>query len=94
MEAKEVEIIDNPVAVAGVTLIPVAKVSIGCWPGKRSISFSGVKQPIIVVIASPSTRKAFRITGEEVPLDQLAQEVPRIKEILDCDSSIKSKPKN
>ena len=82
MEKKKVAI-DNPVAVAGVTLIPVAKVSLNYWHGNRGISFFGVKQPLSVVVVSPSARRAFHITGEEVPLDQLIEEIPDIKEILE-----------
>ncbi len=82
MEKKEVEI-GNPVTVAGVTLIPVIKVSLNYWRSNGSISFFGVKQPINVVVVSSSARRAFRITGDEVPLDQLIQEVPGIKEVLE-----------
>jgi uncharacterized spore protein YtfJ len=82
MEKEEVKI-DNPVAVGGVTLIPVAKVSLNCRHISGGISFFGAKQPVSVVVVSPSAKRAFRITGEEVPLDQLIQEVPDIKEILD-----------
>ena len=81
MEKKEVRI-GNPVAVAGVTMIPVAQVSLNYWCGDRGISFFGVQRPVSVVVVSPSAAKAFRITGEEVPLDQLMQEVPGLKEIL------------
>ena len=82
MEKKEVRI-GNSVTVAGVTVIPVVEVSLNYRHGNRSISFLGVKQPVSVVVVSPSARRAFRITGEEVPLDQLMQEVPDIKEILE-----------
>ena len=82
MEKKEVGI-DNPVAVAGVTLIPIVKVSLNYWRGNSGVSFFGVKQPFGVVVVSPSAKRAFRITGEEVPLDQLIQEVPGIKEVLE-----------
>jgi len=81
MERKEVRL-DNPVAFGGITLIPVTKVSLNCWRGKGGISFFGVKQPIGVVVVSPSAKRAFRITGEEVSLDQLILEVPSIKEVL------------
>ena len=81
MEKKEVEI-GNPVTIAGVTLIPVIKVSLNYWRRNGDISFFGAKQPIGVVVVSPSAKRAFRITGEEVPLDQFIQEVPRIKEVL------------
>jgi len=82
MEKKKVEI-GNPVTVAGVTLIPVIKVSLNYWRSNGSVSFWGVKQPIGLVVVSSSARRAFRITGEEVPLDQLIQEVPGIKELLE-----------
>ena len=82
MEKKQV-VIDNPVAVAGVTLIPVIKVSLNYWRHNGGISFFGVKQPVNVVVVSPSAKRAFKITGEEVPLGQLIQEVPDIEEALE-----------
>lgn len=81
MEKKEVEI-GSPVAVRGVTLIPVTKVSLNSWRRKGSISSFGIKQPVSIVVVSPSEKRAFRITGEEVPLDQLIKEVPAIKELI------------
>ncbi len=82
MEKKEV-VIDNPVTIAGVTLIPIVMISQNYWQGNGGISFMGVKQPVSVIVVSPSAKKAFKITGEEVPLDQLIQEVPGVKEILE-----------
>ena len=82
MERKEVEI-GNSVTVAGVTLIPVIKVSLNYWRRNGSLSFFGVKQPIGMVVVSPSGKRALRITGQEVPLDQFIQEVPGMKEVLE-----------
>ena len=82
MEKKELEI-DKPVKIAGVIMIPIAKVSLNYWRSNSGISFFGVKQPVSVVVVSPLAKKAFRITGEEVLLDQLIQEVPGIKEVLE-----------
>jgi len=81
MEKEEV-IIENPVAVAGITLVPVTKLSLNYWHGKHNLSCFGVKQPVGVVVVSPSTKRAFRITGEEISLDQLIIEAPGIKEVL------------
>ena len=81
METKEA-VINNPVTIAGVTLIPIVRVSQSYWHGNSGISFIGFKQPVSVVVISPSVKKAFRVTGEEVPLDQLIQEVPGVKEII------------
>jgi len=81
MENKEI-IIERPVVIAGVTLIPVVKVSMNCHSGE-GISFFGFKQPISIVLASTSMKRAFRMTGEEVTLEQLIQEVPDMQEVLE-----------
>ena len=82
MEKKRV-IIGSPVAIAGITLILVTKMSLNCQPGGNNIFFSGVKQPVGIVVASPSTKKAFDITGKEIPLNQLIQEAPGLAGILE-----------
>ena len=82
MEKEEV-VIGNPLEVAGVTIVPLVKVSLNYWHGNGGISFFSVKQPIGVLVVSVSAKRAFRITGEEIPLDQLIQEVPNIKEMLE-----------
>ena len=64
-------------------MIPVTKVSLNCQRSGGRISLFGLKQPVSVVVASPSQKRAFRITGEEVPLDQLIQEVPAVKEAVE-----------
>ena len=75
--------VDNPVAIAGVTIIPVVEVSLNHLHGNSGFSFFGIKQPVSVVVVSPLGEMAFRITGEEVPLDQLIEEVPSIKHMLE-----------
>jgi len=82
MEREEIRI-EAPFAVAGVTLVPIVKARLTSWHGKGRLSFFGMKQPVSVVVVSPQARRAFRINGEEVSLDQLAKEVPGIKEILE-----------
>ena len=82
MEKKEI-IIEKPVVVAGITLVPVAKVSLNHWCCKHGFSCFDIKQPVSVVVISPSAKKAFRITGEEVSLDQLITEIPDIKEVVE-----------
>ena len=82
MEKEKVEL-ENPVAVAGITLVPVTKVSLNYWSNRGGLSCFGVKQPVGVVVVSPSAKRAFRITGEEISLDQLIAEIPGIKEVLE-----------
>jgi uncharacterized spore protein YtfJ len=81
MEKKEVTII-NPVTVAGINIIPVSKVTINGWHGKQGFACSGNKQPDIIIIATPTEKRAFRVTGEEITLQKLAQEMPNIMETL------------
>ena len=75
--------ISSPVAIAGVTLILVIKVSVNCQGAGSNIFFSGVKQPVNVVVASPSTKKAFNIDGDEIPIGPLLQEVPDLAGMLE-----------
>ena len=82
MEEREVRI-GNPVAVAGVTLIPLVEISHNYWRHGSSLSTFVTKQPVSLVVVSPSTKKALKISGEEVPLEQLIHEVPAISEILE-----------
>ena len=82
MEKTEVTI-ESPVSVAGLTLIPVVQILKCLWQTENSTLFFGVKRPIAVVVISPSARKAFRMTGEEVSIDQLMEEFPVIKGGLD-----------
>ena len=82
MEKKKVTIV-GPMAIAGMTLILVTRLSLKCQPVGGGILFSGIKQPISIVVASPSTKKAFNVTGEAISLDQLIQEDPSLAEVLE-----------
>ena len=81
MEKKEVAV-ESPVTVSGLTLVPVVEVSVNCAHTGQVTSFSGMKQPVAVVVVSPSLKKAFRISGEEVSIEQLVQEAPALEETL------------
>ncbi|UCH51938.1 MAG: hypothetical protein JSV54_04125 [Chloroflexota bacterium] len=80
---KERIIIGEPVAIARTTVVPVVKLSFNCQPSCGSIFFSGVKKPVSIVVASQSSKKAFDINGNEIPLDQLIQEVPDLVRMLE-----------
>ena len=76
-------IIAGPMAIAEITLILVIKLSLNCQPAGSSIFFSGIKQPVNVVVASPSTKKAFDVNGDEIPIGLLLQEVPDLAGMLE-----------
>ena len=82
MEKKKVTIV-GPVAIAKTTLILVTRLSFHCQASASNIFFSGIKQPVSIVVASPSARKAFDINGKEISLDQLIQETPSLAEVLE-----------
>jgi len=81
METEKIRI-EAPFAIAGVTLVPIVKTSLNCWHSKGCLSVFGTKQPVSLVVVSHQAKRAFRINGEEISLDQLTKEVPGIKEIL------------
>ena len=81
MEEKKI-VASKPVSVAGLTLIPVIQVSLSLWSARAGKAFLAFKQPIAVVVISPQAKRAFRITGEEVSLEELMQEVPGLKDML------------
>ena len=82
MEKKEVAV-ENPVTVSGLTFVPVVEVSVNYTHTGKVTSFCGLKQPVAVVVVSPSLKKAFRISGEEVSIEQLTREAPALEEVLD-----------
>jgi hypothetical protein len=82
MEKKKI-VITSPMVIAGINLILVIKLSVNCQPAGGNIFLSGVKQPISLVVASPSTKKAFGIEGGEQPIGQLLQEVPDLVGVLE-----------
>ena len=82
MEKKAIET-GNPITVNGVTLIPLNIRLVKGWQGKHGFFAFGTKQPYSLIAVSPSVKKAFRTTGEAVPLDELIAENPSLKELLD-----------
>ena len=82
MEKEEI-VVGSPVVVAGVTLIPIARVSLNYWHVKETLAFFGTKRPVSIIVASALATRAFRISGEEVSLEQLMQEIPGIKATLE-----------
>lgn len=81
MEEKKI-VINKPVSVAGLNLIPVTQVSLGLWSARAGEAFLAIKQPIAVVVVSSQKNRAFRMTGEEVLLEELVQEYPGLKDYL------------
>lgn len=82
MEKKEI-LVSNPITIAGMTIVPVSKVSTNTGHGNWGAAFYGSIQPVSVIIITPSGKRSFRVNGEEVTLDQLVQEFPSISQKLE-----------
>jgi uncharacterized spore protein YtfJ len=81
---KTVVIAETPLKIASLTVIPVVRVVLDNWThGNRSLAF-GIKQPVAIVFITQTTKKALRITGEEISLEKLMEEFPDTKNIFAC----------
>lgn len=70
------------VKAAGRTLIPLVSVRLERHKIKRGFFISGHKQPLAIIIVTPSAKRAFKLDGQEVSLAELAQEYPEAKDIV------------
>jgi len=80
---KKIVAIDYPIKLVGLTMIPVVHVSLMCWHNDNVVAIFCVKQPVGVIVASPTGKKGYRITGEEVSIGELVEESPDLKEIVE-----------
>ena len=76
------EVVESPFVVEGKTLIPVVEVTLQHWIDKRGTVFFGSKKPTAIVVISPTEKKALRMTGEEVPLNELSANVEGFEEVF------------
>ncbi|MDD4924392.1 MAG: hypothetical protein PHF74_06115 [Dehalococcoidales bacterium] len=81
MEKEEI-IIDTPVKVCGMTVIPVVQVSTSCFSKKKRLSSFCTKKPLYVVIVKESEIKAFDMDGSQVEIDGLIEAVPGLKKVI------------
>ena len=65
--------VENPVFIAGITIIPVVTMSLYYQHIDGLISIIGIKQPVGLIVITATSKKAFKITGGEIPIEQLEQ---------------------
>jgi hypothetical protein len=82
MEKKSVAV-TGPIAIAGISLILVTRLSASCQSSGGNIFFSGIKQPVRIVVASPHAKQAFDARGGKVSLDELVREFPHLAGALE-----------
>ena len=69
---------EGPISVGAFTLLPVSETTCIGQQSGRKVLFRGSKTPIAVVVISPTKRRAFRMTGEEISLEDLTAEIPDV----------------
>ena len=82
MEKTEVTI-DDPIVLDGLTIIPVVSLSLNCGHFDNFTSVCGVKNLVAFLVISPTERRAYGASGEEVSTNELIEEIPGLKEILE-----------
>ncbi|UCG55183.1 MAG: hypothetical protein JSV32_02925 [Dehalococcoidia bacterium] len=71
-------VIDKPVSIEGVQATVINKITLSSKRSRVGMGFFARKQPVAVIIDSLQKRRAFRITGEEVLLEELVTEFPSL----------------
>jgi len=64
--------------IGGMTLIAVVRSLLTSKSSDKGIWLFGIKFPIALVVISDSSKRAYRINGEEVSIEQLLEENPEI----------------
>lgn len=82
MEKTEVTI-EDPIVLDGLMIIPVVSLSLNGWHLDYFTTVCGIKNLVAFLVISPAERIAYRASGEEVSTDQLIEELPDLKEILE-----------
>lgn len=70
--------VEGPFVIGGVTLIAVVRSSLIRKCSDKGIWLFGFKLPIALVLISDSSKRAYRINGDEVSIEQLLEEHPEI----------------
>ena len=79
MEEKKEIITGSPVAVGGLTLIPIVETRRHYWRSRNSFSLFGSKQAVGIIVVTPTLTKALKVNGEEVTLEEFEREFPDLE---------------
>ena len=82
MEKKKVSA-ESSVSVNGITLTPIVETGTMHYGTGLGISLVARKKPVALVTVVQGVKKAYRITGEEIAVDELIKEYPGIREEIE-----------
>jgi hypothetical protein len=68
---------------AGLVIVPIEAVWSECFVGKAGFYLSWFKEPSAIVVVTASDVRALDVAGQEMNLDQLVEEVPALRELVD-----------
>ncbi len=81
MQTKKIKI-EGEISEGDLTFLPVSETTCRGEQIGQTAFFFAAKIPVAIVVLSPTGKRAFRISGEEISLDTLAAEVPDIWESI------------
>ena len=70
------------IRIGEVTLVPILRTVVVCLSGRRGVTGFGTREVIGMVVVSPAGNRAISISGEEVPIEKYATQVPDVRELL------------
>ena len=70
------------IRIGEVTLIPILRTAVVCLSGRRGVTGFGTREVIGMVVVSPAGNRAISVSGEEVPIEKYATQVPDVRELL------------
>lgn len=70
------------ITVGEIRLLPIVRTSVNCREGIGGVVCSGFKNLVGIVVISPEWKCAMNVDGEEVAVEQYAEKVPEVRELL------------
>ena len=70
------------ITIGETTLLPIVRISLSCRNTKQGIVCFGSKNVIGIVVKSLSSVRAINVDGEEVPVEQYAEQVLEVRQLL------------
>jgi hypothetical protein len=66
------------------TIVPIEAIRRDSWIARAEFCVSAFKEPVAIVLLTRSETKAVDMSGAEVDVDELAAEVPGLRELLEA----------
>lgn len=81
MEKEEVSA-GASIRIGELTLVPILRTAVVCLSARQGITGFGAREVVGMVVVSPTGNRAISVSGEEVPVDKYAAQVPEVEELL------------